>query len=672
MKSLILTTLLTLHSPLCALAQHHRAGGGVERDSVREDSVMRDVDLDQVVVTGTRTPKLLKDTPIQTRVITFRDIERTDATNVQDILQQELPGAEFAYAMSQQVNMNLSGFAGQGVLFLIDGERLAGESMDNVDFTRLTTSGIERIEIVRGAASALYGSNATGGVVNIITRRQQQPWTLRATTRWGEHGQQRHGLNWGLHQGRWESTLTLDRTASDTYDVVGKADPLTAQTRVFQQVYGEGTWNVREKLVWTPCSNLRLTGRAGYFFRTLSRIVDQPERYRDFSGGLRADWEVTERDHVEASYAYDQYDKSDYQRLTGLDIRDYSNVQNSFRMLYTHTFGGGHLLTAGGDYMHDYLFSANLDRPHAQDVADAFAQYDWRVNRHWELVGALRYDHFSETSLSRLTPKLSARYQLGRLNIRGGYGMGMRTATLKERHNNFDVLGIWVIEGNPDLRTETSHNVNLGWEYTCLGGFNLNVTGSYNRVRNRITTGAPYYHPDDQKQLYMGYINVDRADLVTVEATGQKRWTAGWGMKVSYVYNHEHLTTTNPNQLMPARAHSLNGHIDWQHRWSRPFGGRGYSLSATLNGRLLSAVDNEEYIDMYDIAKGTVTVHYPAYGLLRLLVTQRFADGVALTLTADNLLNYRPAHYYYNAPLTTGFNVMAGLTLDIDRLCRKR
>ena len=115
------------------------------------------LDLGEVVVTGTRTPKMLKDVPVLTRVISSKDIQKTDATNIQDLLQTEMPGVEFSYAMNQQVNMNLSGFAGQSVLMLVDGERLAGETMDNVDFTRLSMANVERIEIVRGAASALYG-----------------------------------------------------------------------------------------------------------------------------------------------------------------------------------------------------------------------------------------------------------------------------------------------------------------------------------------------------------------------------------------------------------------------------------------------------------------------------------------------------------------------------------
>ena len=123
--------------------------------------------LETVVVTATRTPKPLLDIPVVTRVITADDIQKADATNIKDMLQQEIPGLEFTYSMGQQV-LNMGGYDGNNILFLVDGERMAGESMDNVDFSRLNLSSIERIEIVKGAASTLYGSSAMGGVVNII------------------------------------------------------------------------------------------------------------------------------------------------------------------------------------------------------------------------------------------------------------------------------------------------------------------------------------------------------------------------------------------------------------------------------------------------------------------------------------------------------------------------
>lgn len=89
------------------------------------DSIYKCVEMEQVVVTGTRTPKLLANTPVLTKLITASDIAKADATNLRDLLQQVLPGVEFSYAMNQQVHMNFSGFGGQSMLILVDGERLA-------------------------------------------------------------------------------------------------------------------------------------------------------------------------------------------------------------------------------------------------------------------------------------------------------------------------------------------------------------------------------------------------------------------------------------------------------------------------------------------------------------------------------------------------------------------
>ena len=87
------------------------------------------VELEQVVITASHTPKALKDAPVVTRLITLRDIKIVDATNIQDMLTQEIPGLEFGFAMSQETSLNMSGFGGNAVLFLVDGERMAGETM---------------------------------------------------------------------------------------------------------------------------------------------------------------------------------------------------------------------------------------------------------------------------------------------------------------------------------------------------------------------------------------------------------------------------------------------------------------------------------------------------------------------------------------------------------------
>ena len=641
------------------------AAAAMDSDDAYVDSVCRQFDLNEVVVTGTRTPKFLKDTPIQTRVINAKELARLDATNVQDLLQQELPGVEFSYAMNQQTHLNFSGFGGQGVLFLVDGERLAGETMDDVDFTRLNMDNVERIEIVKGAASALYGSNATGGVINIITKRNRQPWTLNVNARYAKHNEQRYEATWGLNSKHWNNMLSAHFNRIDNYDVHSAANPVT---RIISTVYGDKTVNLKEQLTWSPASNFRLTGRAGYFFRETVRSADQPERYRDFSGGLRMNWQMSDADGLQASYAFDQYDKSDYQRITRLDIRDYSNVQNSFRLLYNHTFGGGDVLTVGSDLLHDYLYNTNLEGEiRKQDSWDLFAQYDWRLNDRWELVGALRYDYFSDGKDSHLTPKLNVCYKpLRNLAIRAGYGMGFRAPTLKEKYYNFDMSGIWIVEGNEHLKSEVSHNFNLSAEYT-KGHYNYTASIYYNKVKNKLSTAAPYFKTTEDKLPYLPYSNLDDYSVCGGEVGAQAKWNNGLGARITYAYTKEQLAKDKDgnsinNQYIPAREHALNVRMDYDRQISS-----NYGLNIGLQGRVLSGVENVEYKDYYDVSKGTISVEYPAYTLWKLSLVQRIGKAVKVNAALDNLFGYKPKFYYLNSPITDGVTFQIGVSIDIDK-----
>lgn len=633
----------------------------------KEEKVDTTFNLHELVVTGTRTPKLLKDAPILTRLISSSDIGKADATNVQDLLQTEMPGVEFSYAMNQQTHLNFAGFGGQSVLFLVDGERMAGETMDDIDFQRLTMSGIERIEIVRGASSALYGSNAGGGVINLITKESKRPWSLNVNGRMARHNHQRYGGLFSINRKAFNNTLDFSCSGTDNFNVNNGSNP---SARVFSTVYGDKTYHVKEHFALRPCDGLRLTARAGYFFRTLTRTADIPERYRDFSGGLRALWDVNHNDNIDVAYSFDEYDKSDYQRIRHLDIRDYSNVQNSLRAVWNHSMGKTGILTVGTDFLHDYLFNTNLSGNACnQDCFDVFSQMDWFAAPRLELVGAFRYDYFSDSHYSRVTPKFSARYTAGRnVTLRMSYGMGFRAPSLKEKYYEFDMSGIWIVKGNPALKPETSHNVDASVEWTH-GHYNLTANTYYHHVSNKIATGVPYSMPvASASQLYLDYINLENYSVYGIEATMQARWNGGWGARLSYAFTKETLPNdadgnTINNQYIPAREHSLTARFEWDRQLNRHYG-----LNVVLHGRLLSSVDNVEYVDYYDISRGTQYVKYPAYTIWKLSTSHRIGNAVTLTLAVDNVFNYRPEYYYLNAPITDGANLQIGLSIDVDKL----
>lgn len=379
-------------------------------------------------------------------------------------------------------------------------------------------------------------------------------------------------------------------------------------------------------------------------------------------------WKLTRQDELQLSYAFDQYDKSDYQRITHLDIRDYSNVQNTFRLLHNHSFNRGDVLTLGADWMHDYLFNINLNgETREQDSWDVFAQYDWRINNQWEVVSALRYDYFSDGKESHLTPKLNICYKpLHNLSLRAGYGMGFRAPTLKEKYYDFDMAGIWIVEGNANLKSETSHNFNLSAEYT-RSRYNFTASVYYNKVKNKLATSAPYFKSATDKLPYLPYANLDDYNVYGGDMGVQAKWRNGMSARITYAYTKEQLAkdgngNTINNQYIPARQHALNARVDYDHQFSKRYG-----LNVGLQGRVLSGVKNVEYKDYYDVSKGTIQVEYPAYTLWKLSLVQRIGNAVKVTAALDNLFGYKPKYYYLNSPITDGMNFQIGMSIDFDK-----
>lgn len=608
-------------------------------------------DLDMVVVTGTRTPKPLKDAPIITRVITQKEIQLLDVTNVQELLQTELPGIEFTYSMNQQVSLNMQGFGGNAVLFLIDGERMAGETIDNVDYNRLSLGDISHIEIVKGSASSLYGSNAVGGVVNIITKQKKQPWSVNLNARYASHNQQLYGGSVGFDIKGFNNMLTMQYVHNDPIILKNSGD--------IGNVYGFNSIDIKDKFSYSYKNKFKITARAGYFFRERATQALSHERYRDFSGGLKGEYNITPDDDVSLSYTFDQYDKSDYSLMDSLDIRDYSNVQHSLRGLYNHTFRRKHILTIGGDYMRDYLMSYQFADHGAyyQHTADAFAQFDWNPLRRLNVIAGVRYDYFSSAHLHHVSPKLSLMYKFKRFSIRASYANGFRSPTLKERYMNFDMASIFMIYGNAELKPEVSHNLSFAGEYS-YGNYNVTLVGFYNRVRNRITTAW------NGEMKGMVYTNMAPLHVTGLDFSASANWKFGLSARVSYVFTKEFIPKGQP-EISSTRPHSATIRISYGKEWKK------YGFSVLLSGRVLSSVTCDEYTSMTSFEE-THKVTYPAYTIWKFGFNQNIMKGLHVNFVLDNLFNYVPDYYYSNSPATTGITFSIGISVDIDNFFKNK
>ena len=646
--------------------------------SVSAQTAFRDsVELDPIVVTASYTPKALKDAPVVTRLITLRDIKIVDATNIQDMLTQEMPGLEFGFAMSQETSLNMSGFGGNAVLFLVDGERMAGETMDNVDYNRLSLDNVGRIEIVKGASSALYGSNAVGGVVNIISRENLEPWTANANTRYNTFGHEwRNGASFSFNTEKWNSQTSFQHTKIDPIDLpkpysseeiamelLKKAQGLPYNEAVINgddsnlsRLYGQKTYNIKERLTWRATDRLTLIGRGSYFFRTSERDT-YDYHFNAYSAGLKGKYAWSTGQNLELSYAYDQYDKANFMPDgTRTHDHDYSNRQHVAHALYHHAFGQNNLIL-GADYMHDYLSTYQFvdNTSHAQDNIDGFAQFDWNITPQFNVVGSVRYDYFSASALTALTGRLAVVYKLPLFTLRANYASGFRAPTLKEMYMHFDMgnMGYWII-GNPDLEPEKSNNFNLAVERQnrirhsgiLNGVYNFTLVGYCNLFDKRITT-VDYDYRGTESALYC---NEEGVNVWGVDLSMGHYFDWGLTLKLNYSWMHE---TGNVyfSQFNQPRNHSMTWRIGYNHRFTR-----FYALDAALSGRWLGKPQSGRT----DVDQG--------YTIWKLMLQHHLWRGFHLNTAIDNLFNYKPKAYYYSSPLTTGTSFSIGLSVDLDKL----
>ena len=640
-------------------------------------NVQDSIDLEPVVVTASHSPKALKDAPVVTRLITLHDIKIADATNIQDMLMQEIPGLEFGFAMGQETSLNMTGFGGNAVLFLVDGERMAGETMDNTDYNRMNLENIGRIEIVKGASSALYGSNAVGGVINLISRESIEPWTANVNSRYNSFGHEwRNGASFSFNTEKWNSQTSFQHTKIDPIDLpkrysseeiaaelMKKAMGLPYDESVLtddsnlNRLYGQKTYSVKERLIWRATDKLMLTGRGGYFFRTSERDT-YDYHFHAYSGGLKGRYAWDADRHLELSYAYDQYDKANFQpNGTRTHDHDYSNRQHVVHALYSHSFGKNNLIL-GADYMNDYLSTYQFveGKSHAQNNIDGYAQFDWNITDRLNVIGSVRYDYFSASSQKAFTQRLAIVYKFPWMTFRANYASGFRAPTLKEMYMHFDMGNMgYMIIGNPDLEPEKSHNFNLAIERTnCIrnsgfldGRYNFTLMGYCNIFDKRITTVAGPEYNSMESALYW---NEDGVKIWGIDASLGHIWDCGLSLRLNYSWMKVAGNIYYSDFYQP-RSQSMTWRAGYEHCLTRH-----YAFNAALSGRY----QGKPQSGRSDVDQG--------YTIWKLMVQHHIWRGINVNTAVDNIFNYKPKSYYYCSPLTTGTSFSIGLSIDLDGL----
>lgn len=639
-------------------------------DSLLIEIDEKSVELDQIVISATRTERNLKNVPIAVQVINNKTIEKMQVPNMRDLLEYELPGIEFTNN-GGYANINMLGFGGKYVLFLIDGERMAGESFDNIDYNRIDMENIERIEIIKGASSSLYGSNAVGGVINIITKKPSSPLEIQAAARIGSENEQNYNFAASSKQKWGAVNLTGAYKLRDPY-LLKDRSPLTqeyANGDIVEQslketyIAGYEDYNISPKVFLNIGSKLQLEAKGGYFFKERhpggqdgKKVRD---RFYDYTGGLKASYSISDKQHISFSGNYDKYDKYNYYKLLKEEEKNYENEQMRFSMLYDLMVAGKHSLVVGGEYFSEELMTFMFESDGSNEKRDAqtysvFAQQDWILSNKVTLVGGLRYDYHSQFK-GHLSPRLSAMYKpIDKITIRGGYAGGFRSPTLKELYTDWfhPYGGGFQIIGNRNMKAEASNNFNLSAE-GIFGKTLITAMGQYSIIDDKINN---IWVNNDTTQ----YVNMGDAKIFSTEFSVLHRFNENVQVKGTYAYVHDDL-----GKRSIIRPHTATLRADFTSTFFKKynpaisFSGKYFSSMDIYGTGDITETDDETGIDK-EVSE-EYKVHYDAYSIWRITLAQPLPFNFSLNAGINNLFDYKSKFSSFYSSISSGRTFYIGL-----------
>ena len=537
------------------------------------------LNLDEVTVTGTRTAKTVAETPVMTRIVPSEVLQRNDFESMIDVLEYNIPGLRFN-TDPRGNNIQVQGLENSYILILVDGERLSTTPGGPIDFDRLTTANIKKIEVLKGAASALYGSSAMGMVINIITDIPKRPLEGWAKVRYGKYNDLQLDAGVGMkYKGFYAQTL-FNRTSSDGYD-------LTPETPESFTENPSHHMTIEEKLGWNNQYS-RITVKGSLYWGEVENPWEStaPTHYRSLTKTLQVNAEhaFNDRYKLYGTYAGDFYTrKTVYDFLYLPDSTNAWSHEQTVRLVDEFKPWDNLVIVKGfewnGTKNYNKMQYGKEKTIRDMDDANLFAQADWMIPDRLEVIGGFRYTHNSEFG-SAFTPKINLMYSPGNFKIRAGYSRGFKTPGLTELYSDFNMGSVSHNIGNPDLKAEHSDYFSVSGEYTWQGRLMLTAELYQNTVDNKINS----YNVDieDPKPGELGtelrYENVKGVRIRGAEATATYYPVSALLLRTSYAFC-DALNKETGLQLSGNSKHAMN--------WSASLHGKllKHEGAVTLSGR---------------------------------------------------------------------------------------
>lgn len=591
--------------------------------------------LGDTVVSAAGYEQKVTEAPASISVISNAELREKQYANLAEAL-GDVEGIDIGQSTGKTGGLNISirGMPSDYTLILIDGRRqnAAGDVTPN-GFGETSTSfmpplsAIERIEVIRGPMSTLYGSDAMGGVINIITKKVAKEWggsvtaehTLQEDSDYGDASKVSLFANGPLVDGLLGLAVRgsfYNREASD----LEFNDGSTVSKRGVSPVEGTNA-NVGARLTLTPNENHDFAldiekGRQVYNndecqlgnldgwgagSATTGCATPRPTQANGYQDELRFERQQFALTHT-GRFAIGTLDSSlmhnttetfgrtipggtfgragfkpigtAYDNFPSIVVGDDRELKTTNLVLDTKLvspIGDNHIATVGAQWWDAEMTDGLASEDFKQTTWSLFAEDEWRLLHDLALTVGARYDHHDAFG-GHVSPRAYLVWNTTEnWTLKGGVSRGYKTPDLNDLHDGINGVsgqGSTINIGNPDLKPEVSTSTEFGVYYDNLVGFNANATLFHNQFDDKIASGSPVADPlcaSNTDGTCTPKINVDEAITQGLELAASWRFAPRWTLSGNYTYtDSEQKSGKNKGyKLTQTPEHLLNAKLNW-------------------------------------------------------------------------------------------------------------
>ncbi|MBM0416131.1 TonB-dependent receptor domain-containing protein [Aeromonas veronii] len=591
------------------------------------------------VITVTTTAHNTRSAPASISVITAEQIKAAPVNDLADLLRHEV-GIQAEANANGRSEIGIRGMSGKYTLVLVDGKRLSSSNAmwrgGDFDNTPVPLGMIQRVEVIRGPMSALYGSDAIGGVINIITKQPGKTWQGAADADFkaieGKDGGDQHRTNLGF-TGPLTDNLLI-RMNGEVYDRQAWTPPEAAygiplieakQTRNFASTL---SWLVDEQQRFELDYLYNQDERPLDIFRKIGNKVHSRQQQNDrnlFGLTHKGNWNWGDTT-VMVNYESSKID--DFNDI--LKIHQQPKEENNFTVKgYTNLTLANHYLTLGGEYLDRELVDAvsykdiGGKESHSQEAL--FAQDEIGLTDSLNLTLGGRYDHHGLYG-SHFTPRGYLVYEMNDVvTVKGGVSQAFKAPASHQYTNGYSTEscgGRCSIYGNDKVKPETSTNYELG----IIAGEGVWETSStlfYSDIDDMLIGKEP---PGSQKQYSdRTWYNLDKATNKGLELTGKLDLTDGINLGANYTY----LKAEDDKglQIINRPKHKTNAKLTWQ-------------ATERVNAFVGTTYTGTQFIE-HKVNNATVRDKLPSYQTFDLGTGFKVTENFDLRLGINNLTDVR-------------------------------